>query len=257
MDEARQARDFADGANRLVVLKVPKIIEGVLDPQSGVIDDLAKVYAIVPYSPERVIARGKELLPVWASANNWQAAQMPARSPIVRGTLTQGNFAIQHAAFFPLLQVVKNKEQDLDEFRDALRAAARTLETFCIRFLSAASGLADPGSAAEGALDTIPTATTSSLPDTLGIRTFTQGGTNGLQLLIAYEPYSLESGDTAVLQYQRLDTDPDWQDVAYDASGNALGPFLVGQTVKIRTRTVNQHGTRTSATRTLVVQAPV
>ena len=114
----------------------------------------------------------------------------------------------------------------------------------------------DPGTPAEAALDTIPTSTQSSLPETLGIRTFTQGGTNGLQLLIAYEPYSLEAGETAVLQYRRVDLDPDWIDVPFDASGNAIGPFAVGETVRVRTKVTNSAGSREGGARQLTLIAP-
>ena len=42
IDEARQARDFSAEAFRDAAVRVPKIIEGRLDPESGVIDDLAR-----------------------------------------------------------------------------------------------------------------------------------------------------------------------------------------------------------------------
>ena len=59
-----------------------------------------------------------------------------------------------------------------------------------------------------------------------------------------------------MLQYQRLDVDADWQDVPYDASGNALGPFQVGQTVKVRTRVTNASGSREGGVRQLTLLAP-
>ena len=43
--------------------------------------------------------------------------------------------------------------------------------------------------------------------------------------------------------------------VSADPSGNALGPFTVGQIVKLRTRVTNGNGTTTSSTRTLTMQA--
>jgi len=256
LDEARQARDYAVEALRLTAVKVPAIIEGVVDESSGLLDDLARVYAIKMNSIDKIIARAKTLSPLWASANAWQTSRVPARAAITRGTMTQPIFAVQVGYVFPMLQTVKDKEQDLDEMRGALRTAAHALERLCIRFLKAAGGLADPGSAAEAALATIPTTTVSDLPETLGVKTFTQGKTNGLQLLVAYEPYALTAGETAVLQYQRVDLDPGWQQVAYDASGNALGPFLVGQTVKVRTKVTNASGSREGGTRQLTLITP-
>jgi hypothetical protein len=42
-----------------------------------------------------------------------------------------------------------------------------------------------------------------------------------------------------------------------DPSGNALGPFAVGQTVKLRTRVTNSNGTTTGSVRTITMQEPV
>ena len=48
VDNARQASDFSWLELRLISLKVPKIIEGIIDPSSGLLDDLGKVYDIAP-----------------------------------------------------------------------------------------------------------------------------------------------------------------------------------------------------------------
>ena len=115
----------------------------------------------------------------------------------------------------------------------------------------------DPGSPEEAALASIPTTSTSQLPETLGIKFFSQGGTGGLQLLIQYEPYDLEEGDTATLEWMVVDTDTGFtHSVPFDASGNALGPFAVGQTVRIRTSVTNTHGTRTGGVRQLTLITP-
>ena len=109
---------------------------------------------------------------------------------------------------------------------------------------------------AEQALDSVPTTPESPLPETLGVRTFTQGGVNGLQLLIAYEPYDLEEGDLARVEWMIVDTDAGFTHPApYDASGNAIGPFTIGQTVRARTSVTNASGTRTGSVRQLTLLA--
>lgn len=256
LDQARQARDFAAQSLRNAGLRVPKIIEGRLDPESGLIDDLDKVYAIRPRSFDQVLARGRKLLPVWTAANVWLAAQVPPQPPIESGVLDVDDFNDALDAFGPLMQAVANAEERDNASRDALNDASRDVEKLCIRFLSAARGIATPGSPAEAALDTIPTSASSNLPDALRMLTFSQGGVDGLQLLAAYAPYSLKPDETAVLQYLRLDIDADWQSVPYDASGNAIGPFEVGQTVKARTRVTNTSGSREGGVRQLTLIAP-
>jgi len=44
--------------------------------------------------------------------------------------------------------------------------------------------------------------------------------------------------------------------VPADPSGNTLGPFAVGKTVKIRTRVTNANGTTTGSVRSLTITAP-
>jgi hypothetical protein len=52
-------------------------------------------------------------------------------------------------------------------------------------------------------------------------------------------------------------TDADFTNTtAADPSGNALGPFAAGTTVKLRTRVTNSNGTTTGSVRTLTIQAP-
>jgi hypothetical protein len=117
------------------------------------------------------------------------------------------------------------------------------------------TALADEGTPGFDALAGITTTTTSPLPDTLGIRAVRQGGTNGLQVLVSYEPSTIEPDETRELQYMRDGIDADWTTIAVDASGNALGPFVVGQTIRLRTAVSNSHGTRNSGPRRLVIAA--
>ena len=44
---------------------------------------------------------------------------------------------------------------------------------------------------------------------------------------------------------------------ALDPSGNMFGPFTVGQVVKVQTKVTNSTGSRTSAIRTITIEAPI
>ena len=57
-----------------------------------------------------------------------------------------------------------------------------------------------------------------------------------------------------MIEWQVVNVDADFAHTApADPSGNALEPFVVGQTVKIRTRATNSNGTTTGSTRTITV----
>ena len=83
------------------------------------------------------------------------------------------------------------------------------------------------------------------------------GRADQIKILVTCGNGTGSDADDRLLDWMVVGTEADFTNtVAVDLSGNPLGPFLVGQTIKIRTRTVNTSGTRTSAARTLVVQAP-
>lgn len=258
VDQARQTHDLAFGTLRALALQVPKIIEGVVDEKSGLIDDLDKVYAIYPSTPAKAVSRGQALAPLWAAANAWQAAQTPTRPPIVRGTATQAIFVQKLQAFPVTKETVAAQELALDVARGDLRRGVAAVDRLNKRFLVAATGMVDPGSAAADALETIPTSSQSPLPDTLSIRTFAQGGAGGLQLVVTYEAYDwAEPGVDELVQWMVVGVDPGWDHaVPAVAGGNAFGPFTAGQTVRVRTKVTNGSGSREGGVRQLTIQAP-
>ena len=42
-----------------------------------------------------------------------------------------------------------------------------------------------------------------------------------------------------------------------DPGGNALGPFTIGQPVKVITKVINRTGTRTTAPKAIVIEVPI
>ena len=100
------------------------------------------------------------------------------------------------------------------------------------------------------------TTESGNLPGTLGIRTILQGGAGGLQLLISYDNGSYDATATNTVEWMVIGVDTEFtHQVPADPSGNALGPFASGQTVKLRTRVTNTNGTTTGSVRTLVIAA--
>jgi hypothetical protein len=254
--EARTARDAAARPLLKAGIQVPGVIEGSVDASALLAEDLEKVTGIRPYSFARIVSRGRALSPVWAAANQWRAAQVPPLPPVEAAGFTQAGFQAALEAFGELEQGVANAEKAEATARMALRVAARGVEELCIRFLKAAKGTAEADSAEEDALGTIPRQTVSGLPATLRIRGVEQGGGAGLQVLVGYGRFLLKEGESASLEYRRLDLDPAWLAVSCEASGNVLGPFEPGQTVEVRTRVKNGAGARTGKARSITLAAP-
>ena len=76
--------------------------------------------------------------------------------------------------------------------------------------------------------------------------------------MLAYIPGGGAHATIKVIKWQVIGADLDFAHSApLDASGNALGPFAVGQMVKIITEVSNSAGTRTTAPRTITIETPV
>ena len=85
-----------------------------------------------------------------------------------------------------------------------------------------------------------------------------QGGADHLHILLSYDNGTYDGTATSTVEWLVVGVDADFTHhrVTADPSGNALGPFSVGQTVQLRTRVTNTNGTTTGSVRTLTLNAP-
>lgn len=257
-------RAAQDALLRMKVLgtKVPAIIEAQLDENEGLMKDVGDLYAVQPRAEPSILKRLRMLLPVWTRANAALAAMTPAEAPVTR---TVGGVAYTAASaktlldgYTDLIKTVQDKQELLDRSRAELRAHDRTCDQLNKRWYKAVKAIHDPGSDVYEALAGITTEPSTPVPETIEINTVLQGGEEGLQALVSYLPGGGAHATTKLVKWQVVGVDPGFDHSApLDASGNALGPFTVGQTIKIITEVSNSVGTRTTAPRTIVIGEPV
>lgn len=242
--------------------KVPAIIEAHLDENAGIMKDVDDLYATATRSEGSILKRLRELLPVWTRANAALAAQTPAQDAIVR-TVGGVSYTVVSAkalldGYTDLVKTMKDKDELLDRKRAELRTHDRATDQLNKRWYKAVKASNDPGSDVYEALNGITTEPTTPAPETIEINTVTQGGDGGLQVLVAYMPGGGSHATTKLVKWQVGGVDADFtHSTPLDPSGNALGPFTVGQTVKIITEVSNSVATRTTAPRTIVIGEPV
>lgn len=107
-------------------------------------------------------------------------------------------------------------------------------------------------------VDSIPTEQGTPAPDAIEINTVTQGGEDGLHVLVSYVAGGGDHATTRLIKWQVEGVDPSFDHSApLDASGNALGPFIVSQVVKVMTEVSNSSGARTSVVRTITIEEPI
>lgn len=259
-------RDVEGVLFRMKVLgtKVPKIIEGHLDENPRLMKDVNALYRVNPRSEPTILKRARELVPVWELANTEMAALTPPQDPITRsiGGVAHTLAMLQALVdgYADLIKSLQKKESDLHAAHENLRAHGRTVDHLSKRWYKVVKESHDAGDPVYEALAGIPTEPNTPAPDPIEIQTVAQGGENGLQVLVQYVPGGGDHATTKVVQWEVAGVDPEGSfpnTAPLDASGNALGPFAVDQTVKVRTAVRNSSGTRTTAPRTIVVATAI
>lgn len=246
---------------KILGVKVPAMIDAQLSENDSIMGDVNDVQAISARSEPSILKRARMLHPVWVAANTALAALTPAQPPIKRviaGTeFTAALLKAELDGFTDVVKTMRDEERVLNVKRADLRTHDRATDQLIKRWYKNAKALAEPGSDLATALQDVPTETGTPAPDTIEIATVTQGGVNGLQVLVAYVPGGGDHATTRLVKWQ-VDAETDFPHSApLDASGNALGPFAEGQVVKIITQVSNSSGTRTVAPRTITIEAPI
>jgi hypothetical protein len=264
-DEADAAyRAGQDALLRMKALgtKIPALIEGHLDENAALMRDVDDLYATNPRTESSILKRLRELLPVWARANAALAALSPAQPAITR---VVGGVAYSVAlaqalldGYTAIVNTISTADEALDVRRTALRAHDRAVDQLSKRWYKIAKAQSDPGSALHDALGGITTEPGTPAPETIEIESIVQGGDSGLEVLVAYHPGGGAHATTRTIKWQILGQDDGFNHSApLDMSGNALGPFVKGQVVKVITEVGNSTATRTTAARTITLGEPV
>ena len=259
-DAANNAENQGFLALQRLDLSLPQAAEGELDDtvptESAWIDLLAPAYAIVPRTTELSLERGQKIVSALTRINAFLTAAVPARPAITTGGKGVADLTTAMNAQPALEQTVEDRAVDVTAARTDLRVAATTVDRLNKRFYDKLQAEARTNPALATALNDITTSS-ANLPGTLGIRHILQGGVNGLQLLVTYDNGSYTSGATSLLEWLVVGVDTDFtHHPPADPSGNALGPFTIGQVVKLRTRVTNGNGTTTGSVRTLTLLNP-
>ncbi len=240
-------------------LALPKAAEAELDDnidaESALLDLLSSVYAIKPRNTEFALARGKKLVSALTRINAYLISLNPPRPAITSGGKGLEQLAAALDAQPSLEQALEDRAADVASARNALRVAATALDRLNKRFYAKLQSEARSNPTLAGALAQIMTGSEGQ-PTTLGIKSLLQGGTDNLHILLNYDPGTYDGNAESRVEWQVVGVDAEFANsiIIADPSGNALGPFALGDTVKLRTRVKNSNGTTTGSVRSLVVQ---
>jgi hypothetical protein len=263
-DADQKTRDAKTALLKMKILgiKVAQIIDGHFSDDAGMRDDLDDVFRIVPRSEPTILARARTLYPVWVRANAALAARTPPEDPITRKLQgTPQTAAMLKALLDGFTENVQQSDDAgslLNKKRSELRALDRKVDRKAKDWYQVVKNTYDPGSPEYDALSQIPTEGGTPAPDAIDLQPLEQGGDDGLHVLVSYEPGGGDHATEKKVEYMVEGVDADFgHAVDVDPSGNTLGPFTVGQVVRVRTKASNSSGSRTSAPRSITIEEPL
>lgn len=188
-DEAFRAVQSALLKMKILGTKVPVLIEGHLEENAALMDDLDDLFKVNPRWEETILSRARMLIPVWTRANTAMAGLSPAQPAITRaiqgGAQTVSALEGLLNGFTALTLMLSQKERLLNDAREALRAQDRTCDRLNKRWYAMVKGR-ELSEALAAALEGIPKEPGTSAPETVEIEHVTQGGVEGLQALATY-----------------------------------------------------------------------
>ena len=266
-DDALAAYDLAANqekisyrALRTMTLSLPKAAQGDLDDdipaESSLLDLYSPVFAITPSTTEKALERGHKLVSALNKTNTYLAGLVPPRAPITAGGKGVADLENRMADQPGYEQAQEDRDADARTARSDLRVAATAVDRLNKRFYSRLLAEARDNPALTEALSQITTENDNQ-PGTLGILSVLQGGADDLFVLVAYQNGTYHAENDNTLEWTVGGTGTDFPNsTPADPSGNAIGPFAIGQTVMLRTRVTNANGTTTGSIRTLLLLEP-
>jgi hypothetical protein len=260
-DEAGRAVARSLAIMKTLSVKVTAIIEAQLSENESIMDDVNDVQKIVPRTEPTILKRARMLYPVWVRANTALAALPDPQGPITRKVsgvvYTAAALKGLLDGFTNLVKTMRDEKSVLKVKKSDLAKHDKAVDQLIKRWYKNAKAAAEPGSDLEAALEDVPTEEGTPAPEVIEIDAVTQGGASGLEVLVTYVAGGGAHATTKLVKWQ-VGAEVDYpHSEALEAGGNTLGPFTVGQVVKIITAVSNSTGTRTVAPRTITIEPPI
>lgn len=250
---------------KILSLRVAGMIENQLDEDVKLMDKLQKLRRVNPRTASTILKRAGELIPIWKQANTALAAMADPQPALVRtiqgvGWTVAMLETLVNTGYDALIATLNTKQEVLDDKREDLRTHDAGVDRLNKNWYGYVKNSYDPGTEIYTALDDIPTEPGTPVPEVIEIDMVSQGGEDGLQVLVSYVPGGGAHATTRQVQWEVEGTDPAGtfpHTAPLDASGNAVGPFAVGKVVRLRTMVSNSAGSRTTAPRTITVEEAI
>lgn len=241
-------------------VRVPGLLDGLLDDEDDLKEQLDAIYAIDPdLSEAHVLRRCRLIMPFWTDVNTARAAAVPPKPAVTLdygdppAAVPVGEFNSTIASALVAQKTEAEKQRDVTNAKSALRAADRKTDRANKRWYKAWLKAYPPGTPeGDAAQSQVPTEQGTSPAEPLEILTLTVLPDHRVRVNL--DPNGGAHATTKELQYQ-LPGEPEFgHSTAITENEMFIGPFAPGAGVNVRTRTANSNpGSVTSAVKSVVV----
>ena len=250
LDAARDARDGLDKELQTLCVHGPDAIEGDLEEDDEILNDLPGIRGIKMTNPEKTLERARKLVPAWKKVNARHAAATPVEPPLTAAGQTVAELEALMADLAAALQTVEDRLSDMRKARGALGRAALKVHKQNTKWFVAWRGKFPEGTPEREALSQIDTSTAPA-PTAVPMDTVTAQA--GGQFAIAYGSGGGAHASALLLQWMVVGVDPDLgHATALNPAGQTVATgAATGATVKFRSKAMNSAGSTYSTIKTL------
>ncbi len=258
--QAGSAVKFSFQSIRALDLSLPHIAEHELDEtiaeESALLGLLPAIYAIQPRTPAKAMDRAKLLISALNGINSHLASLTPPRPEISAAGKTVADLVELVAAHPGIEQAQARADAAAALARAALASAAKAVDRLNKKFYASLLALIPSNPVLADVIKLIKTSSPNR-PRTLGIKSITQGGGDGLHLVVVFAHKTFNKELTNSIEWFVAGEQPEFSNKSgAEAGGNSIGPFPVGKTVRLRTRATSGTGSTLGRPRNVTIHQP-
>jgi len=228
-----------------LAIRVPGLIDGLLDDDDDLKEQLDAIYGIDPASSENsTLRRCRQTLPLWTDVNTARAAAVPPKPPLTLDylgvTVTVADFSATIDLAIAKQKTEAEKQRDVTNAKSALRTADRKTDRANKRWYKAWL-TAFPVGTPEGdaAQSQVPTEQGTAQAQVLPILSAVAQPDH--TVVVTLDPAGGEHATTKELQYQLPGETEFGHSTPITGNQMTVGPFTAGASVSFRTRVSNSN----------------
>ena len=252
LDDAMLARDANFDLIHDIAVRVPQLIDAVLEDSDPLNNDLDDVFGVNPDSQHGSMERSRRIVSLWNRVNTKRAAMTPALPALLLGTTSVANLTTALNNHPGLMQTVENERSELNQKKSQLQTTARRVDRNNKRWYGAWGNNFAIGSPEHNAmLSQVDTEEGTNAPTAKEIATLTR---TGLSVAVAYAVGGGNHATSLILQRQVVGVDANFaHDTPLILTGQTVGPFPAAATINFRVQATNSAGTTNSAVQSITL----